>query len=222
MRFPVRFPRRSFHDFSTVSIRRICVFCGSSSSVDSGYLALARELGSLLAARGLQLVYGGGGTGLMGAVADGVLEAGGHAIGVTVRMFDTPEIGRPNLSELYVYDTMHQRKAKMVELSDGFVALPGGLGTLDELVEALVWAQLGIHAKPVGVLNFRRYFDRFLSVLDHAKEEGFLFSERSELLVSAEEPAALIDQMQDFKPQVDLSRRWLLQTGLESDAEEAI
>lgn len=184
-------------------------------------MELAHQLGGLLVERELGLVYGGGGTGLMGAVAEGVLEAGGHATGVTIRMFDTPEMGRPGLSELYVFDTMHQRKAKMVELSDGFVALPGGLGTLDELVEALVWSQLGIHTKPVGVLNYRRYFDRFLSVLDHAKDEGFLFSERAELLVSAEDPAALIDQMQDFKPQVDLSRRWLLQSGLESDAEGA-
>lgn len=204
-----------------MSMRRICVYCGSSSSVNPGYLKQARKLGQLLAERQLQLVYGGGGTGLMGAVAEGTLEAGGYAIGVTIRMFDTPRLGRPDLSELYVFDTMHQRKAKMMELSDGFVALPGGLGTLDELMETLVWAQLGIHNKPVGVLNYRGYFDRFLAVLEHAQHEGFLFSQQGELLVSAEEPASLIEQMEGFKPQVDLSRRWLLQTGPESGAEGA-
>lgn len=204
-----------------MNMRKVVVYCGSSSSVDPAYLELARQMGRTLAERGLQLVYGGGGTGLMGAVADAALEAGGHVIGVTIRMFDTPELGRPGLSELHVYDTMHERKAKMVELADGFLALPGGLGTLDELVEALTWAQLGIHAKPVGVLNYRNYYDRFLSVLDHAKQEGFLFSGHAELLLSADDPATLIEQMEAFRPTVDLSRRWLLQIGEDSEAEGA-
>ncbi len=157
----------------------------------------------------------------MGAVADAVLQSGGYVIGVTIRMFDTPEIGRAGLSKLYVYDTMHERKAKMAELADGFIALPGGLGTMDELVEALAWAQLGIHAKPVAVLNYRSYFDRFVSMLDHAKNEGFLFSEHTELLLSSEDPAALIDQMEAFQPMIDLSRRWLLQIGDGPNAEGA-
>lgn len=204
-----------------MNLHRICVFCGSSASVSSDYVDLARDLGGTIAGHGMQLVYGGGGTGLMGAVAEGVLDAGGYAIGVTIRMFDTPELRRPDLSELHVYDTMHERKAKMVELSDGFVAMPGGLGTLDELVEALTWAQLGIHAKPVGVLNHRRYFDRFLSVLDHAQAEGFLFSGHRDLLLTADDPASLLERMKTFKPQIDLPRRWLLQTGQESDPEGA-
>lgn len=200
-------------------LERIGVYCGSSSSVDPAYIDLARRLGRTLAERGLQVVYGGGGTGLMGAVADGTLAAGGHVIGVTIRMFDNPELGQPGLSERYVYDTMHERKAKMIELSDGFVALPGGLGTLDELVETLAWAQLGIHTKPVGVLNYRRYFDRFLAVLEHARVEGFLYSEHAELLLSDEDPDLLLSQMERFQPQIDLSQRWLRQTGQESDPE---
>jgi hypothetical protein len=202
-----------------MSMQRICVYCGSSSAVDPDYLELARQLGVALAERGLQLVYGGGGTGMMGAVAQGVLQAGGNAIGVTIRMFDTRKLGQQGLTELLIYDTMHERKAKMVELSDGFIALPGGLGTLDELVETLEWTQLGIHAKPVGVLNYRNYYDRFLSMLDYAKSERFLYSAQSDLLVTAEDPVALIELMEAFQPRVDLPRRWQIQTGSESDVE---
>lgn len=202
-----------------MSMQRICVYCGSSSAVDPDYLVLARQLGVTLAERGLQLVYGGGGTGMMGAVAQGVLEAGGYAIGVTIRMFDTRKLGQQGLTELFIYDTMHERKAKMVELSDGFIALPGGLGTLDELVETLEWTQLGIHAKPVGVLNYRNYYDRFLSMLDYAKSERFLYSAQSDLLVTADDPLALIELMGAFQPRVDLHRRWQSQTGSDSDVE---
>lgn len=174
-----------------------------------------------MADRKLQLVYGGGGTGMMGALAQGMLDAGGYAIGVTIRMFDTRRLGRPDLSELHVFETMHERKAKMVELADGFIALPGGLGTLDELVETLEWTQLGLHSKPVGVLNYRSYFDRFLSVLDYAEAEGFMYSNQGQLLVTADEPAALIERMMSFKPDVDLRRRWLQQSDQSADLEGA-
>jgi uncharacterized protein (TIGR00730 family) len=200
-------------------MQRLCVFCGSSSAVADGYLQVAKEMGRAIATRELGLVYGGGGTGLMGALAQSVLDAGGEAIGITVRMFDTPEIGRPDLTELLIFDTLHERKAKMVELSDGFVALPGGLGTFDELVESLTWVQLGIHNKPVGLVNHNGYFDRFISLLEYATAEGFLYSEHTDLLISAENPVELIGQMESFRPQVDLAERWRRQTGRSTGVE---
>lgn len=202
-----------------LGMRRICVHCGSSSAVSDGYLELARRTGQAIAERGLTLVYGGGGTGLMGEVASGALEAGGKAIGVTIKMFDTPELGRPNLTQLHVLETMHERKAKMVELADGFVALPGGLGTLDELIESLAWAQLGIHAKPVGLINHNGYFDPLLSMLEQARREGFLFAEHAEMLLSAQDPGELIERLESFRPDIDLADRWITQVGEKSDAE---
>jgi uncharacterized protein (TIGR00730 family) len=204
-----------------MSLRRICVFCGSSDSVPAEYLQAAREMGQAIAAQGISLVYGGGGTGMMGAVAGGVLGAGGQAIGVTIKLFNTAGLGRPELSELFVYETLHERKAKMVELSDGFVALPGGLGTLDELVESLTWAQLGLHAKPVGVLNQNGYFNPLLSMLDQARQVGFLYSDQTDLLIQEQEPARLLERMKTFRPQVDLAARWLRQASNQADPERA-
>ena len=189
------------------------MFCGSSDSVPPEYLQAAREMGQVIAAQGISLVYGGGGTGMMGAVAGGVLGAGGEAIGVTIKLFNNAALGRPDLAELYVYDTLHERKAKMVELSDGFVALPGGLGTLDELVESLTWAQLGLHAKPVGLLNPNGYFNPLLSMLDQARQAGFLYSDHNEILIHEQDPARLLERMKTFRPQVDLAARWLDQAG---------
>ena len=204
-----------------MSLNRICVFCGSSDSVPPEYLQAAREMGQVIAAQGISLVYGGGGTGMMGAVAGGVLGAGGQAIGVTIKLFNTAGLGRPELSELFVYETLHERKAKMVELSDGFVALPGGLGTLDELVESLTWAQLGLHAKPVGVLNQNGYFNPLLSMLDQARQVGFLYSDQTDLLIQEQEPARLLERMKTFRPQVDLAARWLRQASNQADPERA-
>lgn len=204
-----------------MSLSRICVFCGSSEDVPAEYLQVARRMGQAVASQGLSLVYGGGGTGMMGALAEGVLEAGGEAIGVTITLFNTPELVRPNLSELHVYETLHERKAKMVELSDGFVALPGGLGTLDELVESLTWAQLGLHAKPVGLLNQNGYFDPLLAMLEHARNVGFLFTEHAQLLIHEQEPERLLERMKTFRPQVNLAERWLRQARKQSDPERA-
>ena len=204
-----------------MSLQRICVFCGSSDDVPLEYLQAAREMGRAIAAQGLTLVYGGGDTGMMGALAGGVLEAGGEAIGVTIQLFNTTALGRPNLSELHVFETLHERKAKMVELSDGFVALPGGLGTLDELVESLTWAQLGLHAKPVGLLNQNGYFDPLLAMLEHARNVGFLFAEHAQLLVYEREPERLLERMKTFRPQVNLAERWLRQARKQSDPERA-
>jgi len=192
-----------------MSLRRICVFCGSSDRVAPEYLEAAHQMGQAIAAQGISLVYGGGGTGMMGAVAGGVLAAGGQVIGVTIELFNTAALRRPDLAELYVYKTLHERKAKMVELSDGFVALPGGLGTLDELVESLTWAQLGLHAKPVGLLNPNGYFNPLLSMLDQARQAGFLYSDQAQLLIHDEQPARLLERMKTFRPQVDLAARWL-------------
>jgi hypothetical protein len=202
-----------------VSLRRICVYCGSSEQVPPGYLEAARTMGEAIAGLGWGLVYGGGGTGMMGALARGALGAGGEAIGVTIRFFDSLGLGQPGLTELLVCETLHERKAKMVELSDGFVALPGGLGTLDELVESLTWAQLGFHRKPVGLLNPGGYFDPLLAMLAQARREGFLFAEQEALLITEQEPAALLDRMKNFRPQVDLAERWVRQSGTPAKAE---
>jgi len=204
-----------------MSLQRICVFCGSSDDVPLEYLQAARDMGRTIAAQGLTLVYGGGGTGMMGALEAGVRVAGGEAIGVTIKLFDRPELRRPVLSELYVFDTLHERQAKMAELSDGFVALPGGLGTLDELVDSLTWAQLGLHAKPVGLLNKSGYFDPFLSMLEQARREGFLYAEHAELLINEQEPEVLLERMETFRPQVDLAERWLRQARKQADPESS-
>lgn len=199
-----------------MSLQRICVFCGSSDNAPPEYLQVARQMGQAIAAQGISLVYGGGGTGMMGAVAGGVIGGGGEAIGVTIKLFNNAALSRLDLAKLYVYETLHERKAKMVELSDGFVALPGGLGTLDELVESLTWAQLGLHAKPVGLLNPNGYFNPLLSMLDQARQAGFLYSDHTELLIHEQEPVRLLERMKTFRPRVDLGERWLKQAGTQA------
>lgn len=154
--------------------RRVCVFCGASPGRDPGYVALAAQVGAGLAERGIGLVYGGGRVGMMGAVADAALAAGGEVIGVIPRRLVDRELAHTGLTELHVVETLHERKADMAALSDGFIALPGGLGTLEELGEVASWAQLGLHAKPIGLLGRAGYWDRLLGWLDHAVEEGFL------------------------------------------------
>ena len=149
-------------------MKRICVFCGSNSGNSAGYQVAAADLGRQLAERRIALVYGGSNVGLMGAVADSVLQAGGHAIGVIPRSLVDREVDHRGLPDLRVVETMHERKALMADLADGFVAMPGGYGTFDELCEILTWAQLGIHSKPVGLLNTLGYWDPFLQFLDHA------------------------------------------------------
>ena len=153
---------------------RVCVFCGSKTGIRSLYAEVAGRLGRRLAGRGYDLVYGGGATGLMGVVADSILEAGGQAIGVIPRSMATREVAHPGLSRMHVVGTMHERKALMAELSDAFIALPGGYGTLEELMEMITWAQLGIHRKPVGLLNADGYFDPLVEMFDRAVQEGFV------------------------------------------------
>lgn len=173
--------------------RRLCVFCGSARGRDPEYKASAQTMGRLLASREVGLVYGGGGIGLMTDIADSVLLNGGDVVGVIPEQLDEREVGHKELSTLHVVRSMHERKALMCELSDGFCAMPGGLGTFDEFFEILTWAQLRIHKKPVGILNINGYFDPLLSLVEHAVEEGFVRPEYRALIHEASEPAELLD-----------------------------
>ena len=179
-------------------MKRVCVFCGSSAGSRPVYAEAARATGRLLAERGIGLVYGGGNVGLMGEVADAVLAAGGEVIGVIPRQLMEREVGHQGLTTLEVVGTMHERKARMADLADGVVALPGGFGTLDELCEVLTWSQLGIHAKPCGVLNVDGYFDTLLALFDHAVSEGFVRPPHRALVLQAAEPGDLLERMEAF------------------------
>jgi len=179
---------------------RICVFCGSAPGRRPEYSAVAREMGRALARRGMGLVNGGGHVGLMGAAADGALEAGGEAIGVIPRALMERELGHKGMTELRVVETMHERKALLSELSDGFAALPGGIGTLEELFEAWTWAGLGIHGKPVGVLDVGGYWDPLLAMADRMVAEGFLPQHLRDSLLVASDPDALIDALLAYRP----------------------
>ncbi len=176
-------------------IHSVAVYCGSSPGHDSKYPAIARSLGQLLAARGIRLVYGGGGVGMMGAVANGVLEGGGAVTGVIPVFLNTRELKHDGVTDMRVVDTMHERKQIMVTESDGFIALPGGFGTLDELFEVLTWSQLAIHDRPVGILNVDGYFDGILVTLDVMVERGFLRQEDRDRVVAAETGEALLEAM---------------------------
>jgi uncharacterized protein (TIGR00730 family) len=172
---------------------RICVFCGSSSGGRPVYIEQARAFGTALAAHGLELIYGGGRVGLMGALADAVLEAGGTVIGVIPQALVEKELAHPGVTRLHVVATMHERKALMADGADTFAALPGGFGTGDELFEILTWAQLGLHAKPIGLLNVAGYFDSLLSWIDRAVQERFLPAEHRRLLRVSDQPGELLD-----------------------------
>jgi len=176
-------------------MNKICLFCGSSQGVRSGYLDLARDFGTALASRGLDLVYGGARTGLMGAAADAALASGGRVIGVIPQSLADMEVAHAGLTELHLVNSMHERKALMADLSDGFAALPGGLGTLDEWFEIWTWAQLGFHHKPIGLLNFEGFFDPLLAFLDHLVAEGFVRPEHRAMAVVEREVGALLGRL---------------------------
>jgi uncharacterized protein (TIGR00730 family) len=179
---------------------RLCVFCGSSTGVRPEYLDAARSLGAALAKRGIGLVYGGASVGLMGAVADAALDAGGEVIGVIPTALWEKEIAHRDLTELRVVGSMHERKAQMAELSDGFVALPGGIGTLEELFEVWTWSQLGLHRKPVALLNVAGYYTPLLQFLDSAVTERFLRAEHRGMLVTAKDPETLLTRVGAYRP----------------------
>jgi uncharacterized protein (TIGR00730 family) len=172
---------------------RVCVFCGANAGAQAVYAEGARHFGRALAGRGLELVYGGGHVGLMGILADAVLEAGGKVIGVIPQSLVTRELAHSRLTELHVVATMHKRKELMADRADAFAALPGGFGTGDELFEVLTWAQLGLHTKPIGLLNVRGFFDPLLAWLDHTVQEGFLRPEHRLLLRCSDDPESLLD-----------------------------
>jgi uncharacterized protein (TIGR00730 family) len=181
-------------------MRRICVFCGSSSGNRPEYRAAAEELGAELVRRKIGLVYGGGNVGLMGLIADAVLRADGEVQGVIPEHLMGREVGHKGLTKLHVVRSMHERKALMADLSDAFVALPGGFGTLEEFCEAVTWTQLGLHAKPCGILNVLQYYSPLLAMFDHAVEERFLKTENRALVLARESPADLLQALEEWRP----------------------
>ena len=181
-------------------LQSLCVFCGSSSGRLPEYEAAARRLGRLLALRQIRLIYGGGNVGLMGAIADEMLAARGTVIGVIPRHLLEKELAHLQVTELKIVGSMHERKALMADLSDAFVALPGGIGTFEELFEILTWAQLGLHAKPCGLLDVADYYRPLRQMLQHAADEGFLRPEHLRLLISATEPEELLTKLTAYQP----------------------
>ena len=179
---------------------RLCVFCGSSPGHDPIFLETARALGAALAGNGIDLVYGGASVGLMGAVADAALAAGGHVIGVMPQALAAKEIAHDGLNDLRIVGSMHERKALMAELSDGFIALPGGLGTFEELFEVWTWAQLGYHRKPCALLNIGGFYDRLADFLDGVVETGFVKPVHRSMLIVESEPASLIEAIRAYEP----------------------
>jgi len=184
---------------STRTSRRLCVFCGSSKGAREIYVHATQQLGQELAKRQIELVYGGGNVGLMGVVADAVLKAGGHVIGVIPQQLMARELGHTGIQDLRIVKTMHERKALMAELADGFIALPGGIGTYEEFFEVLAWAQLGIHGKPCALLNVDGFYTPVLRLLDHAVEENFIRTAHRQIVVVESEPAPLLDAMTKHK-----------------------
>ena len=184
------------------ALASVCVFCGSSPGGDPAYLEAARAMGREIAGRGLRLVYGGAKVGLMGAVADAAMAAGGEVVGVLPHALTDKEIAHEGLTRLEIVASMHERKARMAELSDGFVALPGGAGTLEEIFEIWTWAQLGFHAKPAGFLNVRGYYDGLRSFVDHAVGEAFLRAPHRDMLIFRQEVDEMLDALAAYVPPV--------------------
>jgi uncharacterized protein (TIGR00730 family) len=181
-------------------MRRICVFCGSNAGTRSEYAEAARALAAVLVERNLGVVYGGGNVGMMGVLADAALERGGEVIGVIPRKLVDKEVAHRGVTELRIVETMHERKALMNELSDAFIALPGGFGTLDEFFEVLTWSQLGFHAKPCALLNVAGYYDRLLAMLDYAVAERLLRPAHRELVIADTDPSRLLQRLSAITP----------------------
>ena len=183
-------------------MKRVCVFAGSSSGARPEYVAAARELGGALLERKLGLVYGGAHVGLMGALANTMMKGGGHVIGVMPEALVAKEVAHQGLTELRVVKSMHERKAMMADLSDGFLALPGGFGTLEEFFEVLTWAQLGMHRKPCALLNVQGYFDGLLAFIQHSATERFARAEHCGMILVSDSPGELLGQMENYAPPV--------------------
>jgi len=192
-------------------MKSICVYCGSARQASPEFFVAARKMGTTLAHRGVHLVFGGGRTGLMGALADSALKAGGQVTGVITESMNTPELAHTGLTRLEVTATIHQRKARMYALAEGYIALPGGYGTLDELFETLTWAQIGEHSKPVGILNVNGYYDALLTMLDRAVKEKLLFPEHRQALLCEASPEVLLEAMEAYRTPTEAVRRWMTQ-----------
>jgi len=190
-------------------MKSICIFCGSADPFHEDYYAGARLMGRTLAEKGIRLIYGGGRTGLMGVVADAMLEAGGEAIGVITSAMNTFALVHAGLTKLEVVEGMHARKARMHELADAYIAMPGGLGTFDELFETVTWAQTGAHEKPVGLFNVRNYYVPLLAAIDHAVTEGFVFKEHRDVLICEADPNVLLDKMAQYQHPREAVKRWM-------------
>ena len=191
-------------------MQRICVFCGSSPGARPEYSTTARALGQALVAQGIELVYGGASVGLMGIVARTVLEGGGRVTGVIPRLLAEKEVALTSLDDLRIVDSMHERKALMAELSDGFIALPGGIGTIEEFVEVLTWAQLGIHTKPCGLLNSAGYYERLLGFFDQMLAEGFIRPACRSTILVEQDPLSLLEAMGSYRSPKEDKAAWAL------------
>ncbi len=181
-------------------VRRVCVYCGSRTGHRSEYESVASAMGRAIAERGIGVVYGGGQVGLMGIVADAAIAAGGEVVGVIPHGLAAREVDHPGITHLHKVESMHERKAMMADLSDAFIAMPGGIGTLEELTEMWSWAYLGIHRKPIGLLNVAGYFDPLLEFMDRALEEGFVRDVHRRLLTVADHPRSLLDALEAYEP----------------------
>lgn len=186
-------------------MKTIAVYCGSSDKIAKEYLDAAYDLGTILGSRGYRLVYGAGGVGMMGAVARGAMEAGGEVIGVMAEIFNTPELRLTEISEFIITPDLHTQLAHMIEISDGFIVLPGGLGTLDEFFQTVTWAQIGLHSKPIGLLNVNGYYDLLSQFLVQVEADGFMYAGHNGLYVCESEPEALLTAMQSYQPPQDLA-----------------
>ncbi len=191
-------------------MKRICVFCGSSPGASPEYLQAATQLGYTLAGKKIGLVYGGAKVGMMGRIAEAVLEKKGEVIGVIPKGLAEKEVSFTGLADLRVVDSMHERKAIMADLSDGFIALPGGLGTLEEFFEVATWAQLGIHPKPCGLLNVRQYYNKLVDFLDHMVNERFVEPEHHSMILMDEDPERLLQKFEAYRPPVVDKAKWVL------------
>lgn len=192
-------------------MQAICIYCGSAEAARPDFNLAGRQMGRVLAENGIRLIFGGGKTGVMGAIAEGVLAAGGQVIGVIVESMNTPALAHYGLTRLEVTATIHERKARMYELADGYIALPGGFGTFDELFETITWGQIGLHQKPIGLLNTLGYYDLLIQMMGQAVREGFVFPEHRNMLSVASDPQELLDRMSRHAHPLEAVKRWMRQ-----------
>ncbi|MCE2030297.1 TIGR00730 family Rossman fold protein [Sessilibacter corallicola] len=191
-------------------MNKVCVYCGSSSGRTSDYITYANQLADVFLSKNIELVYGGASIGVMGALANRMIARGGRVTGVIPKALAEKEIAHSGLTNLHVVESMHNRKMMMAELADGFIALPGGMGTFEELFEVLTWAQLGFHHKPCGLLNSNRFYDQLISFLNHAVDEKFIKPVHRDLLLVSSDPAQLVEKMENYSPIID--DKWISET----------